>query len=377
VRSVRGLVVAVTLLVACLAGAGEAAAAPAVQARAYVVETASGAVLAQRLPTERRAVASITKLMTVLVALERARLDEVVTVPRAATGVGESTAFLRPGERVTVRDLAIGALVPSGNDAATALAWHAGGGSIPRFVALMNAKAAALGLGDTRFANPHGLDQPGHHSSARDTAELLRAAVRVPFIRRSAGAERATLSNGRTVESTDGLLGRLPELVAGKTGHTSAAGWSQVGLARRGRVQIVASVLGAPTEEQRDRDLEALLRWGLDQFATVKAVDAARGYARVQVGWGLEPLVVRPARNVRLVVRTGRPLLERVTVTRTASLPVRKGERLGRVDVYDGGRRVARVPLVASRSVGEPGLVAKAWWTAGRTARKLGGMLTP
>ena len=368
---------AVVLLAALLGAAGHAAAAvPQVAAQAFVVESADGTVLAERSPDEQRAIASITKLMTALVALERLSLDEVVVVPAAAAGVGGASLGLRAGERVTVRDLAVGALVPSANDAATALALRAGRGSLARFVGLMNAKAAALGLRSTRFANPHGLDQAGHHSSARDTAELLRVAARVPFVRRWSGAAAARIAGGRLVRSTDRLLARVPELVAAKTGHTGGAGWSQVGLARRGPIGIVVSVLGSPTEEQRDRDLEALLRWGLAQYRVVKAVDRARAYARVEVGWGLEPLRLVPARTVKRVLRVGRPLLERVVAARTASLPVRRGQRLGEVRVFDGGRRIATVPLVATRTVAVPSLGAKAWWTTRRTGHHLIGFVS-
>jgi D-alanyl-D-alanine carboxypeptidase (penicillin-binding protein 5/6) len=296
-------------------------------------------------------------------------------VPAAAAGIGESTLFLRPGQRVTVRDLAIGALVPSANDAATALAVHAGSGSVSRFVELMNTKAAALGLRATRFTNPHGLDEPNHYSSARDTAELLRAAVQVPFIRRWAGARTATIG-GRTVETTDDLLARIPELVAAKTGHTAEAGWSQVALVRRGGVQIVASVLGSPTEEQRNRDLAALLRWGLAQYRTVKAVDRSRAYARVAIGWGKESLKLVPARTVRYVLRVGQPLLERVVAVGTAELPVRKGQRLGEVRVFEAGREIATVPLVAARAVEDPSAAAKAGWIARRTVHHLIGFVT-
>lgn len=350
---------------------------PGIQAKAYFVRSSiDGDVLAARAPDERRAMASITKLMTVLVALERSRLDDVVTITPAAASVGESSIYLRPGERMTVRDLAIAALVPSANDAATALALHAGGGSIARFVALMNAKARALGLRHTAFRNPHGLDQPGHHSSARDVVALLSAALHDPFIRHWAGARRATISGGRVVESTDDLIGRLPGLVAGKTGHTGDAGWSQVARASEDGVRITASVLGSPTEEQRNRDLEGLLRYGLAQYRPIKAVDASRTYALVRVGYGRAdvPLVtrstaVRPA-------RVGRPLLERIVAPTAVALPVRKGQRLGEVRVYDGNRLVASAPLVAARAVAAPGAFGKMSWYARRTAHHLVGFVS-
>ena len=232
--------------------------------------------------------ASITKLMTVLVALQRLPLDGAVTIPAEAARVGESSLDLRAGQRVPVRDLVIGTLVPSANDAATALAVGAGG-SMPQFVRLMNGAAREMGLVRTRYRNPHGLDEPGHVSSAADSAALLRAALRVPIIRRYAGASRATLSDGRVVESTDNLIGRVSGFVGGKTGHTTLAGWSQVAFARASGVGVTASVLGASSEAQRDRDLAALLRFGLQSYRPSKVVDPRRTYARVPSAGGSSP----------------------------------------------------------------------------------------
>ena len=222
-----------------------------------------------------------------------------------ATRIGESSLDLRAGQRVTVRDLVVGALVPSANDAATTLAVGAGG-SLARFVAMMNRAARTLGLDETRYRNPHGLDEAGHVSSARDSAVLLRAALRVPLIRRYAGADRATLTDGRVVDSTDNLIGSVPGFVGGKTGHTSLAGWSQVGFARAGGVGITATVLGARSEAERDRDLAALLRYGLESYRPSKVVDPRRAYATVPLGWGLEPLALVAPRAVD-AARAGLP----------------------------------------------------------------------
>jgi D-alanyl-D-alanine carboxypeptidase (penicillin-binding protein 5/6) len=367
----------VAVLAAVLAAQATASPPPRVSAPSYVVESAvDGSTLAARAPAQPRAIASITKLMTVLVALEHARLDETVVVPRQATGIGEATAGLRPGERVTVRDLVVGTLVPSGNDAATALALHVGDGSIARFVALMNDKARALRLRDTHFANPHGLDQPGHRSSAQDTVALLRAALRRPFVRTWASRRVATLSTGRTVETTDDLLRRLPQLVAGKTGHTADAGWSQVAVARAGGVTVYASVLGAPTREARNDDLESLLRWALAQYRRSRVIDPSRTYAVARTGWG-RPDVRLVAR--RLVVRpapVGRPLVERVVAPVVVALPVVRGQRLGEVRVYDGRRLVARAELVADRAVSEPGLPGKTAVVIRRAVHHLAGLVT-
>jgi serine-type D-Ala-D-Ala carboxypeptidase (penicillin-binding protein 5/6) len=369
----RGLAVAVAALL--LSGPAYAAA-PAVQAHAYVVQSSvDGHTLAARDADAPRAMASITKLMTALVAVERLSLDEVVTVPAAATRIGESTLDLRPGQRLTVRDLVIGTLVPSANDAATALA-IAAGGSVPHFVALMNQKARALGLDGTSYRNPHGLDEPGHVSTARDSAVLLRAALRVPTIRRYAGVTRATLSGGRVVQSTDNLVGSFSGFVAGKTGHTALAGWSQVAFARLGAVGVTVAVLGSTGEAQRDRDLEALLRFGLASYRASQVVDPARTYALVPVGWGEKPIRVVAPRQIVRPTPTGRSLVERIVVPAVAALPVSAGQQLGTLVVRDGSRIVARSPLVAAEARQDPGLARKAEWVARRTVHHLVGLVS-
>ena len=137
---------------------------PQVSARAYIVENGvTGDVLAQRNDGERLPIASITKLMTVLVTLQNAKLDDVVTVSRRAAAVGESSIYLQKGDQLTVEELIEAALIQSANDAAVALAEHVGG-TQGAFVAMMNAEAQKLGLHDTHFANPDGLDAAGHYS---------------------------------------------------------------------------------------------------------------------------------------------------------------------------------------------------------------------
>jgi serine-type D-Ala-D-Ala carboxypeptidase (penicillin-binding protein 5/6) len=373
-----GLLAAAVVLTAALATPTTASPPPPVSAHAFfVVSAVDNSTLAARSPAAKRAVASITKLMTVLVALEHVSPDEMVVVPRQATGIGEATAGLRPGDRVTVRDLVVGVLVPSANDAATALALFVAHGSLPRFVALMNAKARLLGMRDTHFANPHGLDQAGHHSSARDTVTLLRAALRKPLVREWSRRRAATLSTGRMVVSTDDLLGRVPQLVGGKTGHTDDAGWSQVAGARENGATVYAALLGAPTREARNKDLEGLLRWALAQYRPARVIDTERTYAIVSTGWG------RP--SVRLVARwtlvrptsVNRPLVERVVAPVVVALPVARGQRLGQVRVYDGRRLVGRAALVADRAVSQPGLGGKTGFVLRRAVHHLWGMVDP
>jgi D-alanyl-D-alanine carboxypeptidase (penicillin-binding protein 5/6) len=370
--------VAVVATLALIAAGVSIAGPPlSVTARAYIVVSGvDGATLAGRATSAQVAIASITKLMTVLVALEHLRLDDEVVVPAAAARVGGATIELRAGERITVRELVEGALIPSANDAATALALAAAGGSETRFVGWMNDEASRLGLTGTHFVTPHGLDVPGHYSTAADVVRLLQAALADPVIRRYASLARATISGGRTLVTTDDLLSRYPPLVAGKTGHTDDAGWSEVAAARSGRVRVYAAVLGAPSRELRNVDLQALLAWGLGQYRLVRVIDKRRAYARVETAYGRRPVAVVALHGAVRIQRVGRPLLERVTVASRVSLPVRRGQRLGEVSVYDRRRLVARSPLVAAGSMTRPGLLGRTGWYATRTLHHLGSIFT-
>ena len=250
------------VLAALVLAAPALAATPQVNARAWRVENgATGEVLLGHDDRAKVPIASITKLMTVVVALEHARLDEVVRIPRRVSVPGESTLNLRPGERVSVRDLVEAALIQSANDAAYALAYHVGDGSEARFVAMMNAKARALGLTDTHFLRPDGLDVRGHLSSARDVTKLARVAMQRPVIR-AIVRRRSDEAAGRRLSTWNDLLGRFPGLIGVKTGHTRAAGWSQVAAARGRGLTIYATILGSPTRSQRNADLSRLLAWG-------------------------------------------------------------------------------------------------------------------
>jgi D-alanyl-D-alanine carboxypeptidase (penicillin-binding protein 5/6) len=358
---------AVALVLAAPARAGV----PPVHASAYLVEDArTGEVLASWHAHERLPIASITKLMTVLVVLEHHRLRDVVTVDPRAAAVGESTIDLWSGEQMTVRDLIKGALIQSANDAADALALSVSP-DFPSFARLMNAKAAQLGLHDTHFVRPDGLDAPGHYSSAADVTKLARVAMRIAFVRRTVDEVTDTIAGGRTLHTWDDLLTEFPQTFGVKTGHTSEAGWCQVAAAHGRGVTIYATLLGSPSRDVRNEDLRSLLVWGLAQFRVVPAVREGRTYAHVRVPYGLGPLALVASKPLLAVARLGRPLTEAVTAPAAVSLPVRKGAVLGRVEIRSDGRLVGTRQLVASRTIPRPGLAARLGWYAGRTFHHL------
>jgi D-alanyl-D-alanine carboxypeptidase (penicillin-binding protein 5/6) len=314
--------------------------------------------------------------MTVLVALQHLKLDDEVTVTRAAARVGEERIPLVAGERISVRDLLKGALIQSANNAADALASAASDGDVAQFVSWMNARAVAIGLHHTHFVRPDGLDAPGHVSSARDVAVLAQVAMHTPIVRSLVRERTDTINDGRVVVHTwNDLLGVVPGLIGVKTGHTDDAGWCQVAAVRRQGYTIYAVILGSPTREQRNDDLERLLAWGVAQYRTSTLVRRAE-YAQSALGWGLRPVSLVASKPLVRVVRTGRPLVERVIAPSAVSLPVVQGQRLGRIEVWDGPTLVGTRPLLAARSVSRPGLGGRLRWYATRTGHHLLGLFS-
>ena len=347
---------------------GASAAGPTLAARAYVIQNAAtGEVLAAKRGRLRVPIASITKLMTVLVALDHAQPDDPILVSKAAANVDGSQAGLYGGEVFSVRELIGAALVPSANDAADALADGVSKGRRALFVLWMNQKARALGMTDTHFVRPEGLDAPGQLSSARDVAILAEAAMLLPLVRRTVLLPAIEIGGLRLLSRND-LLRTFPGILGIKTGTTDKAGWSQVAAARRDAVTVYAVVLGSANRGARNRNVAALLEWGLDRYRTIRAIDPGKVYARVRLPYGARPLDLVVARPVWRVVHVDRPLVERIVAPTTLTVPVRRGQRVGELRVYEGRTLVASAPLLAARSVGRPALGGRLAFYAGRTA---------
>ncbi|HWI07255.1 MAG TPA: D-alanyl-D-alanine carboxypeptidase family protein, partial [Solirubrobacteraceae bacterium] len=281
-----GAVLALLIAAPC-AQAQSAAGAPRLQGAkaAIVMEASTGDVLLERNAGERRQIASTTKLMTALVALQRTDLDDVFSAADYKPAPVESQIGLRSGERMSVRDLLRATLLPSANDAAAALAVGTMG-STAAFVTEMNRRAKALGLRDTSFANPIGLDDAKNYSSARDLATLAIRLRRYEFFRRTVDLPAATLRSGsrkRTVINRNALVRRVDAVDGVKTGHTRGAGYVLVGSATRDGVTVISVVLGEPSERARDADTLALLRYGLDRYDARTVMPEGRVLGRVNL----------------------------------------------------------------------------------------------
>jgi D-alanyl-D-alanine carboxypeptidase (penicillin-binding protein 5/6) len=341
---------------------------------AIVIEVSTGSVACARDAESRRPIASTTKLMTALLTLERAKLGARFRTSSYRPAAGESVVGLLPGERMKVRDLLKGLLAQSGNDAAMALAAGVGG-SERNFVRLMNKRAKQLGLKDTHYENPIGLDAPGNYSSAHDLVRLALVLRTNPFFRSVVDSPQVTLKTGdhpRTFRNRNTLVRSVSWVNGVKTGHTRQAGYVLVGSARRHGVQVVSAVLGTPGYGPRDAQSLALLQTGLRAFQNVTAVRAGQhvpGVARVPIkyrpGAGLALVA---GRKVRTIVPRGRRdlvVLQPFKLPSEVEGPIRRGQVLGSFMVLREGKRIATVPLVAAEAIpaASIGQRTKAWFT--------------
>lgn len=343
------------------------AAAPSITApSAAVIETSTGTVVYAKNAEQQRGMASTTKLMTALVALDRKPLDTVLTASNYRASAAETRLGLRPGERMTLADLVRAMMLPSANDAAQTIAQRTGG-SVSRFVTLMNARAREEGLTRTRFTNPVGLDAPTHRTTALDLARLGVLAHDNPFLRATVKRRSISLTSGdgaRTIVNRNRTLGvRLPGggVIDGmKTGHTTQAGYALVGSATRGGVTVVSAVLGDPSEATRDADTIRLLRWASGLFQRKVLVREGDAAARVPIEHGkAEQVEVVAGQSLTRVVPRGEAV-KLVPVGLPASLeaPVTAGTKVGSARVLVGGRPVATIPLVTRSGVERESLLA-------------------
>ena len=263
-RRILAALWAAVSLIGCLTAVAEAVEVSA--AAAVLMDADSGRLLYEKNGEKRMLIASTTKLMTALVALEQGGLQQEITVTGGHMAEG-SSMYLRPGEKLTLETLLYGLLLCSGNDAALAVTECMGG--VAPFVARMNEKAAELGMENTHFANPNGLDDEEHYSTAEDMARLAAAAMDDPVLRRVASTRTARIG-GRTLTNHNKLLSRVEGCVGLKTGYTRAAGRTLVSCAERDGVRLVAVTL----QDGDDwNDHASLYEQGFRVLRPVKAVE--------------------------------------------------------------------------------------------------------
>ncbi len=327
---------------------------PRIAARAWVlVDADDDTRLAADRPNAMLPMASTTKLMTAYLSLQGLPLGERLTAPPYHPIPGESLLGLDPGERMSVRDLLYGLLLPSGNDAAATLAQGAAG-STPAFVLEMNRAARRLGLRKTSYANPIGLDQPGNYSSPGNLAALALRLRRERLFRQIVDTPRITLRTGdhpRTIVNHNDLVGDVPWINGVKTGYTEEAGYVLVGSGTQKGVTLLSVVMGAPDVRARDDDTLALLRYGFSLYRRRAVIRPDQSIARTQVPNGDRGLALVAARGVAATVRRGQRPTVAVDAPAATQAPIRRGEPIGHATVTLAGRMIGRTPLLARYSV--------------------------
>lgn len=330
---------------------------PAIRAGAAIlVETVSGMILYAKNEHQRRAPASTTKILTAVVALEKGNLDDIVTVSRRAAQTGGSTLWLKPGDRLTLRELLEGTMLRSANDGSVALAEHIGG-TERNFVRMMNRKAREIGALNSNFQNPHGLRAPSHYSTAYDLARITRYAMHKPeFARLVATKEEAVEwyqgEKTRMVRNTNRLLWSFAGADGVKTGTTNEAGYCLVASATRDGRRFISVVLNSP---DRWGESARLLEYGFNHFTLELMADVNQPVARVKIpgGWPQE-VEIYPRRPLMAVIPKGKEeeaekkvyLYPEVLVP-----PLKPGTAVGEMIFLFKGEEVSAVDLIVTTRV--------------------------
>jgi serine-type D-Ala-D-Ala carboxypeptidase (penicillin-binding protein 5/6) len=343
-----------------------------------LIDADTGHYLAGKNPDERVSIASTTKIMVALVALdEDVDMDEQVTVSeKAASYAGSvySNIGLYPYDRVSVRDLLTAALVPSGTDANYALAEHLGDGSVDEFVAKMNDKAKELGLENTHFANPAGIDAPGNYSSAADLAKITREAMKYPEFREIVNIPEAIISTqDREIDVVTTNLLVLPNsgydygpATGAKTGTSAQAGFCVVATAQSGDESYIAVVLDAAGDLQRFEAARTALEYGFGEYENEPLVERQEPYAELELPYRRgETVKLVAAKDVTALAGPGLEVVRSKT-TQEAPPSAETGRKVGTVTVSVEGRSVGSSPLVVQKGYEEASLWQMVtYWSGG------------
>ena len=315
--------------------------------KAIVTDGNTGYVLFEKNADSRSLIASTTKIMTALIVCEQTNVLDRVRIPKAAVGIEGSSLYLKEGEILTVQELRYGLMLHSGNDAAVALAIYCGG-SVEGFVQLMNDKAHVIGLEQTHFQNPHGLDAPEHYSTARDLAVLAGYAMNNPLFRQTVSTKSASITN-RSLRNHNKLLWRLDGTDGVKTGYTKAAGRILVSSAYRNDRRLVCVTINAPSDWT---DHEKLLSEGFLNYSMRQIVTKGDCLGYVEIAGGNDAYVSLIAADnlCCMVAQWENPevVLQEFGVVYA---PVSEGEDAGVAYVCVGNVIIGKVPVLFGENV--------------------------
>ena len=331
---------------------------------AILMEEATGNILYESNPDERLPIASVTKVMTMLLIMEavdsgKISLDDMVTVSENAMSYGGSTMFLETGEQLTVNDMLKGIAVASANDGCVAMAEHLAG-SESAFVDMMNEKAKKLGMENTHFMNTNGLDEDDHYSSARDVAIMSRELMKHETIFNYTSIWMDTLRGGKFQLANTNKLIRFYDGANGlKTGSTSKALCCLSAAAKRNDMQLIAVVLGAPTSAERFASAKSLLDYGFANYAVNTQITAGDEVQKIAVEKGVDKEVgVVAGDSCSTLVKKGQEdnITKEIKIDETITAPIEAGQKIGTMTISRDGEVIADIDLNASSAVEKKGI---------------------
>lgn len=294
--------------------------------------------------------ASTTKIMTAILALEQGDLSSVVTISPKAASTGGSSFWLKSGEKFSLENMLYGLLLPSGNDAAVAIAEHISHDEAS-FVEAMNQKALELGAMNTHYSNPHGLDEPGHYTTAKDLSIIARYAWGIPKFREIVGTAGKTIVGGdftRQLYNTNRLLTGFDGANGIKTGYTGKAGRCLVASAVRNDLHLMSVVLGADDHFSSSNDL---LSYGFAQYRLIDVTEKVGLSRSIPVKQGIEERLNLSCKPVIMPVKEGEEVDIRYILPKSIAAPVVEGAPVGEMEVYIGGVRSHKEVLKASKDI--------------------------
>ena len=329
-----------------------------------LMEKSTGNILYESNPDERLPIASVTKVMTMLLIMEavdsgKISLDDMVTVSENAMSYGGSTMFLETGEQLTVNDMLKGIAVASANDGCVAMAEHLAG-SESAFVDMMNEKAKELGMENTHFMNTNGLDEDDHYSSARDVAIMSRELMKHETIFNYTSIWMDTLRGGKFQLANTNKLIRFYDGANGlKTGSTSKALCCLSAAAKRNDMQLIAVVLGAPTSAERFASAKSLLDYGFANYAVNTQITAGDEVQKIAVEKGVDKEVdVVAGDSCSTLVKKGQEdnITKEIKIDETITAPIEAGQKIGTMTISRDGEVIADIDLNASSAVEKKGI---------------------
>lgn len=313
---------------------------PPVSAEACVLMYEDGTCIYEKNPDDKKLIASTTKLMTAIVALENSELNDKVKIKEKNCNVEGSSMYLKPGSTYTVKELLLGLLLASGNDAALSLAEHVSGNN-KEFAALMNEKAKELGMDNSSFSNPHGLDERGHYSSARDLAKLMLYCMQNEDFRALVSTYHTTIKD-QSYTNHNRLLKSYPGCVGGKTGFTSAAGRCLVSCVEKDGIRLVCVTLSAPDDWQ---DHRKLYDYAFAHYS-LRDVTAGLEYQVPLISGNKKSISVIPGREIKIFLENDVKVEIKAVIPSFVFPPLKMGETVGEICVIINNNVVEEIPLV-------------------------------